>query len=263
MIEVKNLSYAAGRNIILNDISLSVCEGQFACIAGPNGAGKSTLVKLICGLMRIQKGGVAVAGRPVGTYGRKELATLVGYVPQSFSSTGSFTVEEYIMTGRYPYQTVFGGITPKDTAVVERVIETTGLEKLRGRDMDTLSGGERQRVMIATALVQETDILALDEPTIFLDPRSSLEILLLLQSIHRQGITIIMVTHDINQALLFGSSFIGLRNGAVHFQDGDIKRLIDGGCFNSLFDMSFYEVIHPEDGTIQLLPGTGSVVMHG
>lgn len=239
MIEAKNLSYRIGGHNIVEDVSFHIERASFTCLMGPNGAGKSTIIKLLCGLLRQSAGSIGIIGKNICDYKKKELASIMAYVPQLVSADIHFSVEEYIMTGRYPHQSPLKGISPEDIEVVENVLEATSLQNMRNRDMSTLSGGERQRAVIAAALAQKTDILLLDEPTIYLDPKSSMDILELLAKIHTGGKTVLMVTHDINQALMFGSSFLGIKNGRIAFHE---SFLTDISKLDELFDIPFNSI---------------------
>jgi iron complex transport system ATP-binding protein len=185
-------------------------------------------------------------------YSKKQLASLISYVPQFSPHDIHFSVEEYVSTGRYPHQSALRGVSAKDKETVERAMEITSIKNMRDRDISTLSGGERQRVMIAAALAQETEILLLDEPTIYLDPKSSMDVLELLAKIHADGTTVIMVTHDINQALMFGTGFIGIKEGKIIFNETSSEMLADSGKLDELFDMCFCRI--KSDGTPQILP---------
>lgn len=252
VISMTELTYKAGKRNIINNVSFSVNRGDFVCFMGPNGAGKSTIIKLLCGLFKPYSGSVTVMDKEIGCYSKRKLASLVSYIPQFSSGDIHFSVKEYVATGRYPYLNALKGVSVKDKEVVERVMEITSVKDMCERDISTLSGGERQRVMIAAALAQETDILLLDEPTIYLDPKSAMDILELLAKIHLNGTTMIMVTHDINQALMFGSCYIGVREGTVFFNETDPETLANSGKLDALFDMSFYRF--ENCGISQILP---------
>ena len=241
VISVTDLTYKANKQKIVDNISFFINRGDFTCFMGPNGAGKSTVIKLLCGLLKPYSGIASVMGKEIGAYNRKKLAALISYVPQFSSGSIHFSVEEYIATGRYPHQDMLRGVSFKDKECVAYAMEVTSVIKMRNRDISTLSGGERQRVMIAAALAQEADILLLDEPTIYLDPKSSMDILELLAKIHACGTTVVMVTHDINQALMFGTGFIGIKKGAILFSETNPEKLADSGKLDELFDTRFYK----------------------
>jgi iron complex transport system ATP-binding protein len=248
MIDVNNLTYKIGKRNIVDNVSFSIGKGDFVCFMGANGAGKSTIIKLLCNLLTPSSGSIDITQKNIGDYTRKELAALMAYVPQFSPNDIHFSVEEFVATGRYPHQSAFQGVTDEDEEIVEWAMELTSVRDMRARDISTLSGGEHQRVMIAAALAQDTPILLLDEPTIYLDPKSSMNILELLRQIHAGGTTIAMVTHDINQALMFGTKFIGVKDGKLIFTETNIKNL----GLDELFDMQFHRI--EVDGRMQILP---------
>ncbi len=252
LVYADNITYKVGKRVIINGISFSAGKGAFVCILGPNGAGKSTIIKLLCGLLTPHSGTVNIMGKDVNAYSKKKLATLVSYVPQFSPNDIRFSVEEYVATGRYPHQSAVRGASATDKKTIEQAMDVTAIHTMRERDVSTLSGGERQRVMIAAALAQEAQILLLDEPTIFLDPKSSMDILELLAKIHASGTTVIMVTHDINQALMFGTSFIGVKDGGILFNETDGPALTESDKLDTLFDTRFCRV--ENGGITQVLP---------
>jgi iron complex transport system ATP-binding protein len=221
---------------------------------GASGAGKTTLLKLADGLIKPSAGKISIFGKDLKNYKRKELARLLSYVPQFAPFETRLTTEEYLVTARFAFMNIFGNLTKTDREHIEKAMLLTGTGDLRFRDISTLSGGEMRRVMIAAALAQSPQIILLDEPTVYLDPKASMDILLLLQSIYQSGITVITVTHDVNQALLFGSDFAGLKNGGIFFHENNVKKILDKALIDALFDMRFYQVCHPADQTLQLVP---------
>ncbi len=141
-------------------------------------------------------------GRPVADYSFRALARIQSYVPQAKGYIPPYRVAEFLLMNRFPYLQALGTPGPRDRAVVEDALAQVALTGFRDRFLDTLSGGERQKVFIAAAMVQETDMILLDEPTTFLDPLHALEIYELLGRLHaREGKTVVMVTHDVNAAL--------------------------------------------------------------
>ena len=257
VIYADKVAYEAGKRLIINDITLSVRARAFVCIMGPNGAGKSTLIKLLCGLLKPLSGSIYINGRKQESFGKKEYASEIAYVPQFNTTEIHFSVEEYILTGRYPYQKPLSSASQKDKEIVENVLEATSLGYMRSREVNTLSGGERQRVLLASALAQQTDILLLDEPTMHLDPKSAADILELLAKINTEGATVIMVNHDINQALTYCTDFVGVKDGKVLFEYNSADELIKSGVVDELFDFHFNKVAN--NGVWQLLPAGRSM----
>lgn len=247
-IQIKNYSFSIGDKQILHDVSLSVKEGEFLSIIGPNGAGKSTLIKCLIRINTGGKGEISLAGKPLASYSQKALARLLGYVPQTDGRSLPFTVEEFVMMGRYPYLSPFTPIRHEDEQAVQDALGLTGTGHLAGRVMNTLSGGERQNVLIAAALAQGTRILLLDEPTTFLDPKHVADVHGILKRINRErGITIVMVTHDINAAALLSNRIAILKEGRLAFE-GLPGEVMQNAVLSGIYDKSFLFVTHPITG---------------
>jgi len=186
-----------GRDV-LQGISLTLEPGGFVGVIGPNGSGKSTLVKALAGVLKPWEGVVAFHGRDMAQLSRKMIAREIAVVSQEEPPAFGLTVTEEVMQGRAPHH---GGLhfeSRTDWAVVETTLKKTGVAHLADRLMDALSGGERQRVRIARSLAQQPHVLLLDEPTNHLDLYSQLSLMELLRDINREGIAILMVSHDID-----------------------------------------------------------------
>ena len=217
--EVRDLSFAYGSNQILKDISLMIKEGKITTIMGANGCGKSTLFSLMTKNLNPNRGKVFLHGKNIKNLKLNEFARKVSIVHQYNQAADDITVERLISYGRTPYMKLMGGKSEEDEKLIDHAIEVTGLEEFRNRELSQLSGGQRQRVFIAMALAQNTKILFLDEPTTYLDIRYQIEILELVKKLNQEfGITIIMVLHDINQAIYFSDKVIGLKDGLVAVQ---------------------------------------------
>jgi iron complex transport system ATP-binding protein len=256
-LEIVNLSLSIGESDILRNVTFDIPRGAFLSIMGPNGAGKTTLLRCIMGVVDGWAGAVLVNGKPVGSQRRKDLARLVSYVPQSDEMVFPFTGRELVMMGRYPYLSPFTPPGRADVEVVERTLKITGTGSLADRDMRTLSGGERQKILIAGALAQEAGIMLLDEPTTFLDPRHTDEILSILAELNQSGVTVVMVTHDINHAAYYADSVIALVDGSVAF-NGSSEGLMNKEVLASVYGKEFTLVKHPESGKMMALPGEGT-----
>ncbi|MCU0303681.1 MAG: ABC transporter ATP-binding protein [Thermoanaerobaculales bacterium] len=215
-IEVRDLGVRLGEAEILAGVGLSVAAGELLAVIGPNGAGKSTLLRAIDGLLPVRHGSIAIDGRPVSDYRRRELARVVSFVPQSGAPADGYTVRAFVEMGRYPHLPTWSGLTSDDRRVVDEALELTETGHLAARALTTLSGGERQRVSIAAALAQGGSILLLDEPTSFLDVRHQVQVLELLGRLHRDGgYTVVAVTHDLNGLVADADSVLGLVGGRV------------------------------------------------
>ncbi|MDD3277995.1 MAG: ABC transporter ATP-binding protein [Lachnospiraceae bacterium] len=214
--EVKGLSFAYGSNKVLQNISLQIEKGKITTIMGANGCGKSTLFSLMTRNLNPGKGKVLLHGKNIQSMKLMDMAKKVSIVHQYNSAMDDITVEKLVSYGRTPYMKLMATESEEDKQIIDWALEVTNLNKYRDREVGKLSGGQRQRVWIAMALAQNTKILFLDEPTTYLDIRYQIEILELIKKLNRDyKITIIMVLHDINQAIHFSDHVIGLSEGKV------------------------------------------------
>ena len=201
---------------VISDINLELRSGQLACLIGENGIGKSTLLKTLTGFLPKLKGSLLLGNRDIESFSQRELARQVSIVLTQKPDVQNLTIEEIIGLGRSPYTGFFGRLRAEDRKVVDDAITTMGIEKLRGRMIQTLSDGERQKVMIAKALAQETPIILLDEPTAFLDFPSKAETFQSLQRMaHERDKLILLSTHDLELAVRFADSLLEVKKGTL------------------------------------------------
>lgn len=235
MMKVKGLSFSYGKNKILSDISLKIPEGKVTTILGANGCGKSTLFSIMTKNLVPDCGKIFLQRKNIGGMSLGEFAKRVSIVHQYNMASDDMTVERLVSMGRTPYHKMFGGTNDDDEKLVNMALEVTNLLEFREREIGKLSGGQRQRVWIAMALAQNTKLLFLDEPTTYLDIRYQLEILELVKRLNREfGITIVMVLHEINQAIRFSDSIVGLKNGEVLAQ-GNPEKIITSELLEQLY----------------------------
>ena len=201
---------------VISDINLELKSGQLACLIGENGIGKSTLLKTLTGFLPKLNGSLLLDNRDIESFSQRELARQVSIVLTQKPDVQNLTIEEIIGLGRSPYTGFFGRLRAEDRKVVDDAIATMGIEKLRGRMIQTLSDGERQKVMIAKALAQETSIILLDEPTAFLDFPSKAETFQSLQRMaHERDKLILLSTHDLELAVRFSDSLLEVKAGTL------------------------------------------------
>ncbi|WP_149453372.1 metal ABC transporter ATP-binding protein [Pasteuria penetrans] len=198
-IEVENVSfsYVRGREV-LRDVNLALARGDFLALMGPNGSGKSTLLKLILGLYKPLRGSIDLFGQP--TRKRKQ-GWRVGYVSQTalrFNPSFPATVREVVATGLCGKLGLFHSIPRWGWDCVDEALQQVGLGEEGKRMMSALSGGQQQRVLIARSLVADPELLILDEPTIGIDTKTTVQFYQLLHRLHqKKGVTLLLVTHDI------------------------------------------------------------------
>ena len=253
-LQIRDLSLSLGGSEILKRVSFDIPRGAFVSVVGPNGAGKTSLLRCIMSVVTGWTGDVFVEGKSVHAYRPRDLARLVSYVPQSDDMVFPFTGRELVMMGRYPYLNPFIRPDRHDLDVVERTLQSTGTLPIADRDMRTLSGGERQKILIAGALAQEAGTMLLDEPTTFLDPLHAEEILSMLNDLNGSGVTVVMITHDINHAAYYADSVTALVDGCVVF-NGPSEDLMVSDMLRSVYNKDFILVKHPVNGKMMTLPG--------
>jgi iron complex transport system ATP-binding protein len=198
----------------LRNVSLGVSSGELVALLGPNGSGKTTLVRVALGLQTPLAGSALVQGRAAALWPRRELARVVGVVPQREDNLFPQRVRETVRLGRYPRLGAFGREREEDRVAVDRALEQCDVAGLVDRWLWTLSGGEYQRVRIARALAQEPQLLVLDEPTASLDLRHEMELFELVRRlVDREGLAALLVTHDVNLASRFADRLLLLSDG--------------------------------------------------
>ena len=201
---------------VLAGLSMTARAGRLTAVLGPNGSGKTTLLKVLVGLLAPSAGQVRLAGRPVASYRRADLARRVAYVPQETLAAVGFTVFETVLMGRSPHVGRLGFESEADWQAAREALRLTETERLADRGLADLSGGERQRVIVARALAQEPDLVLLDEPTSFLDIRHQHGIYGLLRHlVAEQGKTVVTVSHDLSLASAYADEVVLLWRGEV------------------------------------------------
>lgn len=253
-IEADNLRIAYRDRLIIPGLSIALKAGEVTALLGPNGSGKSTVLRSLARLLQPEQGAIYLNGRNIIQQSTRAIAAQLAMLPQSAVAPGGITVRDLVGYGRYPYQTLLGGISQTDRAAIQWAIQVTGLEPLAERAVDTLSGGERQRAWIAMALAQKTQLLLLDEPTTFLDIRHQLEILSLVRELNRNhGITVGWVLHDLNQAAAYSDHLILLSQGQV-VTSGTPQEVMTARTIRQVFGVEMTVILHPVTGAPTCLP---------
>ncbi len=207
LLSAKKLSIGYPDRVVCKDLNFSVNKGDFLSIIGENGTGKSTLIKTILGLNKVLKGELA--------FGDNLIKSHIGYLPQVSESQKDFpaTVWEVVTSGFVGNMgfRLFFSKAEKERAI--SVMTDLGIIELKKKSFKELSGGQQQRVLLARALVATNGLLILDEPTNALDAKFTRSFYSLLKKLNKEGLTIIMVSHNIDKVLEMSSHIVAIRKG--------------------------------------------------
>jgi iron complex transport system ATP-binding protein len=254
MLEINNLNFNYETNQVLEKVNFTITDGEFVGIIGPNGAGKSTLLKIIDGILPCHRNQVRLNDRAISGYTRKQLAKLISYLPQETEFVFSYTVEEVVQMGRFPYLMGIGYYSAEDEQIIADALAIMDIERFTHRHFNELSGGEKQRVLIASALVQQPRIILLDEPTSALDLHHQIEIYKILKGQQEsQKLTVIVVTHDINLAAQYCDRMILLHRGRI-ICDGAPDEVLKFQTLQDIFGVNVFIDINPMTNSIYILP---------
>lgn len=216
MLKIQSLKAAYGKQIVLQDFTLTISPGEIVALVGPNGAGKSTLIRAISGVIAIQSGSVLYGEQDLINLSPSQRAKIVAVVAQARPLGGAFTVEQTVLLGRTAHMNWLGQPQEHDQLAVQQAMKDTQTEHLAQRRIAELSGGEQQRVLLARALAQTTPVLLLDEPTTHLDLQHQASILTLTRELtHDSGLAVLMALHDLNQVSLFADRVALLVDGQL------------------------------------------------
>lgn len=232
-----------------------LCLGRepVTCVVGPNGSGKSTLLRIAAGILAPQAGGVTLQGSALSQMHRRTIARKLAFLPQDIPALFDYSVEEITRMGRYAYGRGLGMMTDEDNQAVDQALVAVEMDSLRTRPLSRLSGGERRRAMIASVLAQAPDILLLDEPTSALDIHHAAAVMRLLSRLAGDQLSVVVVTHDINLASLFGDRLLLLVDGSIR-ADGTPAEVICPDIMAHAYGQDVLVREHPETGGPMIVP---------
>ncbi|MEV1089458.1 ABC transporter ATP-binding protein [Streptomyces microflavus] len=253
-LEARDVRLGYGDREIVPGLSVTVPPGRITVIVGPNACGKSTLLRAMARLLAPSAGAVLLNGRSIQEMPTKEVAAVLGILPQSPTAPEGITVSDLVGRGRYPHQGWFRRWSAEDDEAVAQALLSTDVLELADRPVDELSGGQRQRVWIAMALAQRTDILLLDEPTTFLDASHQLDVLDLLTDLNRErGVTMVAVLHDLNLACRYADHMIAMKDGRI-LAEGRPADIVTEELVGEVFGMRCSVIEDPASATPMVVP---------
>ena len=208
MLTCRNVSLSHGGRTVVENVSFELERGDYLCVVGENGSGKTTLMKGMLGLLPLSGGNVEFHGVK---------RTEIGYLPQQTVAQRDFpaSVREVVLSGRLNHRKLFPFYTRQDRACADDNIERMALEA--GKSYRRLSGGQQQRVLLARALCAADKLLMLDEPAAGLDPVVTSEMYALFERLNREGMTLVVISHDLKSAVLYGGKILHLNREALFF----------------------------------------------
>ena len=245
---------AYGDRVVVDSLDLSLTDGSFTAIIGPNGCGKSTLLRALGRLLRPTSGAVLLDGRAITATPTREVAKVLGLLPQTPLAPEGLTVVDLVARGRHPHQSWLRQWSSDDAAVVAEALAWTDLSELADAPVDALSGGQRQRAWISMALAQGTDLLLLDEPTTYLDLAHQVDVLELISRLHTErGRTVAVVLHDLNLAARYAQRLVAMKDGVL-VAAGTPEEVLTERLLAEVFELEARVLPDPVTGTPMVVP---------
>ncbi|MFV2018115.1 ABC transporter ATP-binding protein [Micromonospora sp. LOL_023] len=256
-LQTRALRLGYGNQVVVPHLDLDIVDGSVTAIVGPNGCGKSTLLRALGRLLRPAAGEVLLDGERIQRLPTREVARRLGILPQTPTAPDGLTVADLVVRGRQPHQSWLRQWSRADEEIVAQALAWTGLSELAEHPVDTLSGGQRQRAWISMALAQGTDILLLDEPTTYLDLAHQIDVLELVDRLHRErGRTVVMVLHDLNLAARYARHLVAMKDGRV-LASGVPAQVLTPELVEEVFGLRVMVIDDPASGTPLVVPLAG------
>jgi iron complex transport system ATP-binding protein len=259
MLKVDQIQVGYNYKLVLRGVSFELKPGELLAVIGPNGSGKSTLVRAVSGVLPLLGGSVRVDGRDISQIHDQERARLIAVVPQARNLPAAFTARELVALGRTPYLNWLGQLSQNDTELIDEAMRQTDTVEFSDRLINELSGGEQQRLLLARALVQQTPLLLLDEPTTHLDLQFQYG---LMQRIHKlahpqapaePARAVLVALHDLNLALEYADKVALLVKGQItHF--GSPTEVLTPDILSAVYNVPLIQIRDPKNGKVALLP---------
>ena len=238
ILEVKDLGFRYDRGRpIFRDVSFKVKQGEILSILGPNGSGKSTLLNCIANLYSPEAGEIFLNGQPMSRMNLREVARVIGYVPQIHTPAYAFTVREFAVMGRTPYIGAFTVPGAEDYRIADEALERMGIAHLRDKPYTEISGGERQQVTIARVIAQKPQLILLDEPTAHLDYGNQHRVVQMARQLAAEGYALIMTTHNPDHAIILNGK-VAILNREGELFVGQTAQTLSSETLSSLYGLA-------------------------
>jgi iron complex transport system ATP-binding protein len=246
MLDFRNVSVSCDKTLILENISVSFNKGEITSIVGPNGCGKTTLLQCLNGVSKLKSGKIYLDGEDFTSLSLRKRAKKISFLPQVRTVIPTLPVKTLVEHGRFPYLGFTRKKSAQDIEIVNKAMEFTHVEGYADQYTDTLSGGIRQRVFFAMVLAQDCEYIILDEPTTYLDLKGQREFLDMVLELKKKGRTIILVLHDLGQALRISDRIVVMDNLKV-VMTGTPKECLESHVLETVFE-SKVKVFHDSEG---------------
>jgi iron complex transport system ATP-binding protein len=256
-LEGRKLTIGYRDRIVGRGLDVTLDNGEVLALLGPNGSGKTTLLKTLLGLIAPRQGEVRIGDRALASYGLRERARLIAYVPQAHVATFAFTVEAVVLMGRSAHGGLLARPTAADRTAVAHALERFGIGALAARPYTMISGGERQLVLLARALAQQPQFIVLDEPTASLDFGNQGKVLKEIRALAGAGHGVLFTTHDPNHALRAADRAYLIRDGA-RIADGAVRDVLTRTELERLYRAPVEQLDDPASGGSAFMPGWNS-----
>lgn len=242
LLEINNLSfkYHNGRSIFQN-VSFQLDNGEILSILGPNGCGKSTLLNCIANIYKPKSGEIRLNGQSLSNMNIRNVAQIIGYVPQIHIPAYAFTVREFTVMGRTPYIGAFKTPGKIDYRIADESLERLDISHLRDKPYTEISGGERQMVLIARVITQQPKIILLDEPTAHLDYGNQHRAVQIISQLADEGYALIMTTHNPEHAIILNGK-VAILNRKGILGVGQSAETINAETLSNLYGLSIKTV---------------------
>ena len=246
ILQVKDLSFKYHNSrMIFHDVNFSLEKGEVLSILGTNGAGKSTLLNCIANLYKPSGGDILLNGRSSKDMTIREVAQVIGYVPQIHTPAYAYTVREFTVMGRTPYIGAFSKPSAEDYRIADEALVRMDIYHLKDKAYTEISGGERQQVTIARALAQQPQIIMLDEPTAHLDYGNQYRVVQMVKELADEGYSLIMTTHNPEHAVILNGK-VAILNREGILGVGNAADTLNGETLSQLYGLNIKTVFDPD-----------------